>query len=286
MISKGKPREPSLTCPPLPAPQAQSLLDKAAPHRPSSSSSSPVTPTSAPPLDTHTKAVSSLLSTPVPHTPLPGAPRLLSPSPSPRLGRSRSPPARTAAKRSSPATGPAAAARAPGRGGSTSISSCGSGYRMFLERLTRSESKGFVEAIRLFLFSILGNGGAVNPTSGRPREAAVAAGRDRGRTTEEVEVYGSSFLVQRCACVRAGGGCDEAASGAGECSCSAVRLEQVVPGFCRSSTLSDVCIHSQRAFPRATTELKHQHSPSSPLLSPAALDYLCPLPSPHHAACK
>lgn len=67
-------------------------------------------------------------------------------------------------------------------------------YRVFLERLTRSESEGFVEAIRLFLFSILGNGGAVNPAAGRPQ---ASSNSDIRREMEEVEVYGSSFLSQR-----------------------------------------------------------------------------------------
>lgn len=67
-------------------------------------------------------------------------------------------------------------------------------YRAFLERLTRQESKGFVRAIRLFLFSILGNGGDVNPIGARPRASADRRG---GLDTEDVEVYGSSFLVQR-----------------------------------------------------------------------------------------
>lgn len=72
-------------------------------------------------------------------------------------------------------------------------------YRGFLERLRRPESEGFVKAIRLFLFSVLGNVGvnavnAVNPASGRPQ---TAANRDVRLDTEEVEVYGPSFLVQR-----------------------------------------------------------------------------------------
>lgn len=76
-----------------------------------------------------------------------------------------------------------------GGGGSGSIT-----YRMFLECLMRSENKGFVRAIRLFLFSILGNGGDVSPLSARPRAPASRTTRSE---TEDVEVYGSSFLVQR-----------------------------------------------------------------------------------------
>ena len=92
---------------------------------------------------------------------------------------------------------PVPAGRERGGGSTSSISTSGGGYRVFLGRLTRPESKGFVEAIRLFLFSVLGNGGSVNPASGRPRVAAPGGRRE----TEEVEVYGSSFLVQRCECV-------------------------------------------------------------------------------------
>lgn len=67
-------------------------------------------------------------------------------------------------------------------------------FQAFLGRLMLPESKGFVKAIRLFLFSILGNGGEAFPLSSRPRSTVVRTVR---WDTEDVEVYGSSFLVQR-----------------------------------------------------------------------------------------
>ena len=68
-------------------------------------------------------------------------------------------------------------------------------YRMFLARLMRPESKGFVRAIRMFLFSIIGNGGDVSSLTAGPR---AAAGGAIPPDLEDVDIYGSSFLVQRC----------------------------------------------------------------------------------------
>lgn len=68
-------------------------------------------------------------------------------------------------------------------------------YRMFLTRLMRPESKGFVRAIRMFLFSIIGNGGDVSSLTVGP---SAAAGGAIPPDLEDVEIYGSSFLVQRC----------------------------------------------------------------------------------------
>lgn len=65
-------------------------------------------------------------------------------------------------------------------------------YRGFLERLNRPESKGFVSAIRLFLFSIFGPGGDA-PMSAQPQARDWALEKDELR----VEVYGASFLVER-----------------------------------------------------------------------------------------
>lgn len=67
-------------------------------------------------------------------------------------------------------------------------------YRSFLERLSRADSKGFVSAIRLFLYSIFGATEGVPVSSG-----TVRGGGDRatGWEEEDVEVYGSSFLVER-----------------------------------------------------------------------------------------
>lgn len=170
------------------APQAEAVLNQTAPLLllPSSSSSSSAVASEP---DVYTKAVSSLLSTPLPpsnfspHRQLRQESRRSSPLPSARRdGEDTSNEGRTAA----PVI----------RGGGSRSSSSGNAltYRVFLERLTRSESEGLVKAIRLFLFSILGNGGAVNPSAGRPR---LVANRDIRRETEEVEVYGLSFLAQR-----------------------------------------------------------------------------------------
>lgn len=67
-------------------------------------------------------------------------------------------------------------------------------YRVFLARLMRPESKGFVRAIRMFLFSIIGNGGDVSSLTAGP---SAAAGGAIPPDLEDVEIYGSSFLVQR-----------------------------------------------------------------------------------------
>ncbi|CAM9784987.1 unnamed protein product [Scytosiphon promiscuus] len=184
--------------------QAERILEKAVLLQPSSPSS--VASTS----DAYTKALSSLLSAPSSINAVPedaaGAPP---PNPTTRLQlqQLRSPPSAQAGGRNSGDV----LAPVLGREGSTTRSVSGGGgssgsnssssssivtYRMFLEHLGRSESGGFVKAIRLFLFSILGNGGSVNPAAGRPQ---AAANRDIRQETEDVEVYGSSFLVQRCA---------------------------------------------------------------------------------------
>lgn len=65
-------------------------------------------------------------------------------------------------------------------------------YRAFLERLTLEDSKGFVTAIRLFLFSIFGPNGDA-PVSARPQARDWAVGRG----SDDVEVYGTVFLVER-----------------------------------------------------------------------------------------
>ncbi|CAN0346118.1 unnamed protein product, partial [Ectocarpus fasciculatus] len=165
--------------------EAEVVLNEAIPllHPSSSSSSSPVASTP----DAYTKALRSLLSTPTASTAATALPTR-APTNSPRRppARSGGPPS---VRRNTEERG--------GDGGSGRNSSSGAvTYRVFLERLTRSESEGFVEAIRLFLFSILGNGGAVNPAAGRPQ---ASSNSDIRRETEEVEVYGSSFLSQRCA---------------------------------------------------------------------------------------
>lgn len=90
--------------------------------------------------------------------------------------------------------GPSAGALGLGRKGSGTGGGGGVTYRAFMERLMRPESKGFVKAIRLFLISILGDGGDCNPVSSRARAAAGHAGR---QGAEDIEVYGSSFLVER-----------------------------------------------------------------------------------------
>jgi len=154
--------------------QAEALLNKTTTASPSSSSAASASVSTSGSIsepEPHIKAIKSLLS-------------------GPALSLSAE------EQQSSSLDGTAAATLA--QGGSNASAGGGGGstltYREFLERLTRSESEGFVKAIRLFLFSVLGNGGAVNPASGRPQSAA---NRDIRRDMEEVEVYGPSFLVQR-----------------------------------------------------------------------------------------
>ncbi|CBJ32067.1 conserved unknown protein [Ectocarpus siliculosus] len=158
--------------------QAETVLNEAVPLlQPPPPPSSPVASTP----DAYTKAIRSLLSTPKANTAA--------------TARSTRAPSNSSGHPRVQSGGPPSVRRAErGDGGRNSSSAVT--YRVFLERLTRSESEGFVEAIRLFLFSILGNGGAVNPAAGRPR---ASSNSDIRRETEEVEVYGSSFLSQRCA---------------------------------------------------------------------------------------
>lgn len=129
-------------------------------------------------LDAHTKALSSLLSTrTVTDLPPVGAHPQLRPScSSSRPGESGS------GRQGVSDLG----------GGASGIGGSGVTYRVFLERLMRPESKGFVKAIRLFLFSILGNAG-----DGRPSPRGAAAARRTRLETEDVDVYGSTFLVER-----------------------------------------------------------------------------------------
>lgn len=65
-------------------------------------------------------------------------------------------------------------------------------YRAFLELLKRPDSKGFISAIRLFLFSIFGPDRDA-PVVAWPRAREWVLERDE----ERVEVYGSSYLVER-----------------------------------------------------------------------------------------
>lgn len=65
-------------------------------------------------------------------------------------------------------------------------------YSAFLQLLSRPDSKGFLSAIRLFLFSIFGPGGD-KPVSAQPRARDWALGREEARA----EVYGASFLTER-----------------------------------------------------------------------------------------
>ncbi|CAN0248718.1 unnamed protein product [Ascophyllum nodosum] len=131
--------------------------------------------------DHHTEALSALLSPPsaanIPS--LRGAPR------SQTQTHARSPSA------SSPRTFGEGVREdaAPGKGSAVT-------FRMFLARLMRPESKGLVRAIRMFLFSIIGNGGDASPVSAR---SLAAAGEAIPPDLEDVEIYGSSFLVPRCA---------------------------------------------------------------------------------------
>lgn len=118
----------------------------------------------ASPLDAHTKALRSLLSTPT-----------------------------ELSSRAESNSGRQGVSGLGGEGSGTDGS--GVTYRMFLDRLMCSESKGFVKAIRLFLFSILGNGGDGRTASARPRGGAVA--RKVQLEIQDVDVYGSTFLVER-----------------------------------------------------------------------------------------
>lgn len=74
-------------------------------------------------------------------------------------------------------------------------------YRSFLERLTRADSKGFVNAIRLFLYSIFGTSGDA-PAFAKLRSGDLALRRE----ADDVEVYGSSFLFERYE-ILGGGSC-------------------------------------------------------------------------------
>lgn len=173
--------------------QAETILTEAIPLQPSSPSSVASTP------DAYTKALSSLLSAPSSNKAVSLHAAGLLPQNSSirlRLQQHRSSPSAKAERNTSGGDLPAALGRSESNisGASKTSSSSTVTYRVFLEHLGRPESEGFVKAIRLFLFSILGNGGAVNPAAGRPQ---AAANRDIRREMEDVEVYGSSFLVQR-----------------------------------------------------------------------------------------
>ncbi|CAM9448429.1 unnamed protein product [Ectocarpus sp. 13 AM-2016] len=156
--------------------QVETVLNETVPLLQPPPSSSPVASTP----DAYTKAIRSLLSTPKANAATASPTRSPSNSSGYPFVQSGGPPF----------------VRRAEQGDVGGNSSSAVTYRVFLERLTRSESEGFVEAIRLFLFSILGNGGAVNPAAGRPQ---ASSNSDIRRETEEVEVYGSSFLSQRCA---------------------------------------------------------------------------------------
>ena len=132
----------------------------------------------ASPLDAYTKALRSLLSTPTELPSLEAPPQFRPTSPSSR------------AESDAGGQGMSGLGReGSGTGGS------GVTYRVFLDRLMRSESKGFVRAIRLFLFTILGNGGDARAASARPRGGAAA--RRMRLESEDVDVCGSAFLVER-----------------------------------------------------------------------------------------
>lgn len=132
----------------------------------------------ASPLDAHTKALRLLLSTPTELPSLGAPPQLRPTSPSSRAESD---------------SGRQGVSGLGGEGSGTGTS--GVTYRVFLDRLMRSESKGFVRAIRLFLFSILGNGGDGCAASARPRGGAAA--RRMRLEIEDVDVCGSTFLVKR-----------------------------------------------------------------------------------------
>lgn len=163
------------------------ILAKALPLPPSPPSSVASTP------DAYTKALSSLLSVPSASSAFPMHAADL-PQRTSSTGPHSSPSSSKAGRGSSGDNRSSDLRRGDSvvSGGGSSNSTVT--YRVFLEHLGRPESEGFVKAIRLFLFSILGNGGAANPAAGRPQ---AAANRDIRRETEDVEVYGSSFLVQR-----------------------------------------------------------------------------------------